>query len=57
MSMERVVGAQPHDRALAVQLLDLGERVLERLHLVHRTPFDHTEFRPRCHVGPPYGMR
>ena len=52
-----IVGAEPHDRALAVHLLDLRERVLQRLHLVHRTPFDHAEFRLRHHVRSPYGMR
>ena len=45
-----IVGAEPHDRALAVHLLDLRERVLQRLHLVHRTPFDHAEFRLRHHL-------
>ena len=57
MSIERVVGAEPHDRALAEALLDLRERVLERLLLVHRSPFDHTEFRLVVMAAPPYGMR
>ena len=52
-----IVGAEPHDRALAMHLLDLCERVLQRLHLIHRTPFDHTEIRLRHHVRSPYGMR
>ena len=40
-----VVGAEPHDRALAEVLVDLIERGLERLLLVHASPFDHAERR------------
>ena len=38
-----VVGAQPHDRALAEVLVDLGKRSFQRLLLVHDVPFDHPE--------------
>ena len=42
---DAVVGAEPHDRALAVELVDLRQRGLERLLLVHAPPFDHTQLR------------
>ena len=45
LDLDALVGAEPHDRALAVHLLDLGERGLERLLLVHATPFDDTQLR------------
>ena len=38
-----VVGAQPHDRALAEVLVDLGKRGFQRLLLIHDVPFDHPE--------------
>ena len=50
-----VAGAEAHDRALAVHLLDLGERRLQRLHLVHRTPLNDLQFRPVRHLVHLYG--
>ena len=40
-----VVGTEPHDRALAEVLVDLVERGLQRLLLVHASPFDHPQRR------------
>ena len=40
-----VVGTEPHDGALAEIFVDLIERGLERLLLVHASPFDHPECR------------
>jgi hypothetical protein len=42
---DAVVGPEPHDRALAEVLVDLGEGGLERLLLVHISPFDNAERR------------
>src|SRR4029079_9266156 len=52
-----VAGAKAHDRALSVHLLDLVERRLQRLHLVHRTPLNDLQFRPVRHVVHLYGKR
>ena len=48
-----VVGAEPHDGALAEMLLDVGQCSIERLLLVHGVSLDDTEVR-RVH-GSPYG--
>ncbi len=45
LDIDLVVGAEPHDRPLAEGLVDLRQSLLQRLLLVHSTPFEHRQFR------------
>ena len=53
-----VVLAEPHDRALAEGALDLGERGVQRLRLVHGGTFNETQGGSGWAIGAPYdGIR